>query len=100
MGLAPNAHRLAAPVTAAAQSGYWRHSPGMSGYRYAALRYIVMPVLTAAFGYFPSSRLGLVEDLPAGVAREIGHFGFFREGRAPGLRDEVAAWLRTGASGA
>ena len=174
VGLAPNAHRLAALVTVAAQSGYWRHWPGTSGYRYAALWYIVMPVLTAAFGYFPSSRLGLGEDLPAGVAREwarwcrapgylgdfadatmtgfaghrafrapvlavsfsddpfaspravdalhreyaaaavtrrhvrpadvgareIGHFGFFREGRTPGLWDEVAAWLRAGGRGA
>jgi predicted alpha/beta hydrolase len=29
-----------------------------------------MPVLTSLCGYFPSHRLGLGEDLPAGVARE------------------------------
>ncbi|MCA1299027.1 alpha/beta hydrolase family protein, partial [Stappia indica] len=32
--------------------------------------HIVMPALTACCGYFPGRRLGWLEDLPAGVARE------------------------------
>jgi predicted alpha/beta hydrolase len=59
---------LAAVVTVAAQSGYWRHWPRPQRYLYAMLWYLAMPGLTALCGYFPAHRLGMGEDLPAGVA--------------------------------
>lgn len=61
---------FAAAVTVAAQSGYWGHWPRPQRYLYALLWYLGMPALTTLCGYFPSSRLGLGEDLPAGVARQ------------------------------
>ena len=68
VGLAPNAGRIAGLVTVAAQSGYWGHWPAPRKYAYATLWYLVMPALTRTFGYFPSRRLGLGENLPRGVA--------------------------------
>jgi predicted alpha/beta hydrolase len=32
--------------------------------------HVLMPALTAAFGYFPGRKLGWLEDLPAGVAHQ------------------------------
>jgi predicted alpha/beta hydrolase len=61
---------VAAAVTVAAQSGYWRLWPRPRRYSLALLWYVGMPALTTLCGFFPSSRLGLGEDLPAGVARQ------------------------------
>lgn len=68
VGLAPNADRLEALVTVAAQSGYWGHWPRPQRYAYALLWYAGMPILSRLLGYFPSRRLGFGEDLPRGVA--------------------------------
>jgi predicted alpha/beta hydrolase len=70
LGLTPNASRLSSAVTVASQSGYYGHWPAPNRYKYALLWKVVMPSLTRAAGYFPSHRLGLGEDLPAGVALE------------------------------
>jgi predicted alpha/beta hydrolase len=61
---------LDAVVTVGAQSGYWGHWPRPQRYLYAGFWYLGVPALTAALGYFPSRRLGLGENLPAGVARQ------------------------------
>lgn len=70
IGLAPTARRLRGLVTVATQSGYWGHWPSPEKYRFALLWYVLMPGLTRLLGYFPSSLLGLGEDLPPGVALE------------------------------
>jgi predicted alpha/beta hydrolase len=70
LGLAPGAATLAGAVTVAAQSGWWGHWPRAAGWRYALLWHLAMPGLAHALGWFPSSRLGLGEDLPRGVALE------------------------------
>ena len=70
VGLAPNADRVAKLVTIAAPSGYWGHWPRGSRYRFAALWYVGVPMLTSVFGYLPGEVLGAAEDLPAGVALE------------------------------
>jgi predicted alpha/beta hydrolase len=61
---------LAAAVTVAAQSGYWGRWPSPQRYYYAGIWYLLVPALTALYGYFPSRLLGFGEDLPAGVARQ------------------------------
>jgi predicted alpha/beta hydrolase len=70
VALADNNERIKALLLVAAQSGYWRHWRGPQRFLLMALWYGVMPVLTRIFGYFPARRLGLGEDLPAGVAEE------------------------------
>jgi predicted alpha/beta hydrolase len=61
---------IAAAVTVAAQSGYWRHWPRPQRYWYATVWHVIVPVFTALYGYFPSRLLRFGEDLPAGVARQ------------------------------
>jgi len=68
LGLVEESDRIQAAVTVAAQSGFWGHWPFPSRYVYAALWHLLMPGLTRLIGWFPSARLGLGEDLPAGVA--------------------------------
>jgi predicted alpha/beta hydrolase len=70
LGLAPNAGRLHAIATIAAQSGWWGHWPRGERWKYALLWHAVMPPVTHALGYFPFRRLGVGEDLPKGVALE------------------------------
>ncbi|UCV07843.1 serine aminopeptidase domain-containing protein [Dechloromonas denitrificans] len=69
LGLAPSAGLVDRALTVAAQYAYWRdYGPG-KGWMW--LRWhLLMPLLTAACGYFPARRLGWHEDLPAGAAYE------------------------------
>ncbi len=67
VGLAANAARLGRILTVGAQHAYWRdltlrHQLGHWGR--AALMLPLLPTV----GYFPAKRLGLMEDLPVGVA--------------------------------
>jgi len=75
LALLPSRDHLKAVITVAAQSGYWRLWPGLARYRIALFWYLVIPALTSLCGYFPAKRLGIAEDLPAGVAREWARWG-------------------------
>ena len=61
---------LAGAVTVAAQSGYWGRWPSPKRYYYAGIWYVLVPMFTTLYGYFPSRLLGFGEDLPSGVARQ------------------------------
>jgi predicted alpha/beta hydrolase len=74
-GLTPNNHRVDAMLAVAAQSGYWGMWSGSRKYFMWFLWHALMPGATRMFSYFPSKRLGLSEDLPAGVARQWAHWG-------------------------
>ncbi|MFQ4147586.1 alpha/beta fold hydrolase [Arthrobacter sp. LAPM80] len=67
VGLAGHAARLSRILTVGAQHAYWRdfRFRRMAGHWGRAV--LTVP-LVAVFGYFPAKRLGLMEDLPAGVA--------------------------------
>ena len=69
LGLAPAAGSVSRALTVGAQYAYWRdYGPGKP---LMWLRWhLLMPLLTAACGYFPARRLGWHEDLPAGAAWE------------------------------
>jgi predicted alpha/beta hydrolase len=72
-GLLPRPERIAAALTVGSQSGYWRHWPLPFGRAWMwAAAHIGMRVMPRLLGYFPGSRLGLGEDLPAGVLAEWG----------------------------
>lgn len=77
-GLAPRLDRCSAILTVGAQYAYWRDYAPSARLRHLAKWHIAMPALTAILGYFPGSRLGWLEDLPAGVAYEWA----FRRARA------------------
>jgi len=70
MGLITDSSRINAMVTLSAQSGYWRLQGGRQPVVVWLLVYLIIPLLTGVFGYFPWSKFGKAEDLPKGVAQE------------------------------
>lgn len=75
VGLLPRPERLAGALFVGAQSGYWGHWPGAARWGMWLLWHAGIPVLTTLLGHFPSRRLGMGEDLPAGVARQWAAWG-------------------------
>jgi predicted alpha/beta hydrolase len=74
-GLLPRPERIAAALTVGSQSGYWRHWPLPFGRAWMwAAAHVGMRLTPHLLGYFPGSRLGLGEDLPAGVLAEWGEW--------------------------
>lgn len=79
LGMLEHRRRLRGAVLVAAQSGHWRHWRGRSRLTLWPFWHLAIPILTALFGYFPAQRLGISEDLPAGVAREWARWGRRRD---------------------
>jgi len=69
-GLAENAGKIDRMLTVGAQYAWWRDYMPNRRLGLLAKWHIVMPAMTALYGYFPGRRLGWLEDLPAGVANE------------------------------
>ena len=68
LGLLPEPERIAAALMVGSQSGYWRHWPALGRVWMWPATHLGLPAVTKLLGYFPGSRLGFGEDLPAGVA--------------------------------
>jgi predicted alpha/beta hydrolase len=75
LGLAPNGNVLSAAFLVASCSGYWGLWEGMHRLRMFAIWHLLMPALAGLCGYFPGSKVGLGEDLPANMAREWARWG-------------------------
>jgi predicted alpha/beta hydrolase len=69
-GLLPQRERIAAALVAGSQSGYWRHWRGARRAGMWAMTHLFIPTVTRLSGYAAASRIGMGEDLPAGVALE------------------------------
>jgi predicted alpha/beta hydrolase len=67
LGVLPDSLRLAKAITVASGSGYWRENSPQLRRRAWWLWYVVAPLATRAFGYFPGRRLRKVGDLPGPV---------------------------------
>jgi predicted alpha/beta hydrolase len=68
LGLLPDLTRIRAALFVGSQSGYWKNWPLLGrGWMWPAT-HVGLPLVSKLFGYFPGSRLGFGEDLPAGVA--------------------------------
>ncbi|WP_102961455.1 alpha/beta hydrolase family protein [Mangrovicella endophytica] len=74
-GLSPRSGQFTRIVTVGAQFARWRDYHPRHRHRMLAKWHLAMPLLTRAFGYFPGSRLGWMEDTPAGVVRDWSGFG-------------------------
>jgi predicted alpha/beta hydrolase len=70
LGLLPGPERIAAALIVGSQSGYWRNWPPLGRAWMWPVTHVFLPSIPRLLGYFPSSRLGFGEDLPAGVAIE------------------------------
>ena len=69
-GLAESAVHVRRILSVGGQFGHWPDYAPWQRRRLFWKWHVAMPLLTAACGYFPGSRLGWLEDLPAGVAFE------------------------------
>ena len=71
IGMSNLAKQAEAFIMIGSQTPYWKNYTGLTiKLKLLALWYVAIPVLTKLFGYFPASRLGSFEDLPAEVARQ------------------------------
>ncbi len=70
LGLAESNHLIRRVFTVGAQYAYWRDYAAGAKLRMVAKWHVIMPLLTALFGYFPGKRLGWLEDTPKGVVRD------------------------------
>ncbi len=69
-GFSKSGHLVDCMITVGAQYAWWPDYAVGNRLRLFVKWHIIMPVMTAAFGYFPGRKLGWLEDLPAGVAQE------------------------------
>ena len=67
LGATKAAADLQAAVTVTAGTGWYRHNDRMP-WRVRFFWFVAIPLATPIAGYFPGRRLGMVGDLPAGVA--------------------------------
>lgn len=67
-GLLEDPSRVNAMVTLSAQNGNWRLQGGGQKLGVLLNTFIVIPLLTRVFGYFPWSKLGNSVDLPPNIA--------------------------------
>lgn len=69
LGLAPTLDRVAAVLSVASQSGYWRLWSGARRAQMGAYFHVLIPVAARVAGFLPMRLVG-GEDLPRGVALE------------------------------
>ena len=70
VGMAPSNHLIERVFTMGAQFAHWRDYAKHKRFAMYVRWHLVMPALTAIFGYFPGKRLGWLEDTPRGVVRD------------------------------
>ena len=66
-GLLRNQHKVSGLLSIAAGSGYWRENAPQLKRMVLYFWFVLVPLATKLFGYFPGRRLRKVGDLPAGV---------------------------------
>lgn len=71
IGLMPNAPQADGVILVGSSAGYWPTLPFPSNIFYFFVWYLVQPIATRLAGYLPSSKFGIGEDVPAGIAKEF-----------------------------
>jgi predicted alpha/beta hydrolase len=66
-GLLANQHKVSGLLSVAAGSGYWRENAPQLKRTVLYFWFVLVPLATRLFGYFPGRRLRKVGNLPAGV---------------------------------
>lgn len=75
LGFNKNHHLLDKVLMVASQGGYWEGFKGIHKAKMWLFWYFLIPVLTSPFGYFPSKKLGLFENLPKHMVYEWASWG-------------------------
>ncbi len=70
LGMVPNLNSITKVINIASGSGYWLENVPSLKWRAWWLWYIVAPLATRVYGYFPGKRLRKVGDLPSGVMNQ------------------------------
>ncbi len=70
LGMVPNLNPITKVINIASGSGYWLENVPSLKWRAWWLWYIVAPLATGIYGYFPGKRLRKVGDLPGGVMKQ------------------------------
>lgn len=70
LGMLPCTRLIDKAVTIASGSGYWLQNSPPTKRKAWLLWFILAPLLTPMFGYFPGSKLRVVGDLPRNVIRQ------------------------------
>lgn len=70
VGMAPSNAAINRVFSMGSQFAYWHDYAKDKRYAMYVRWHMVMPALTAIFGYFPGKRLGWMEDTPRGVVRD------------------------------
>ena len=66
-GLIGNQHKVQGMLAVGAGSGYWRHNAPQLKRSVHFFWWVLVPLATRLYGYFPGGKLGVVGDLPRGV---------------------------------
>jgi predicted alpha/beta hydrolase len=66
-GLLANQHKVSGMLSVAAGSGYWRENAPQLKRIVPYFWFVLVPIATRLFGYFPGRKLRKIGDLPAGV---------------------------------
>lgn len=89
-GMAKSADMIDRMLTVGAQYAWWGDYAPRRRLGLFVKWHLVMPAMTALYGYFPGRRLGWLEDLPAGVANEWSFRGRrFERGHPKSERKDV-----------
>ncbi len=71
IGFSPASAKVDLVVMVGSQTPYWKNYPGFwTAAKLFLFWYITIPFFTKLTGFFPAKKLGLFEDLPAGVAKQ------------------------------
>ena len=93
LAMASNAPQVRAMLSVTAGNGWYGLNDRMP-LRVRFFWFIAVPLLTPIFGFFPGRRLGMVGDLPAGVARQwrswCTHRGYLHS-EGEGVRSAMAS---------
>ncbi len=70
IGLLENSFQIQKALLVSCPTGYWRMTPFRTRPKLLFFWYFLVPFFMAVLGYVPLKKLGLGEDLPAGVIRQ------------------------------
>lgn len=94
IGMSPLSENVDRIITIGAQVPFYQDFPaGLNRLKLLTFWYVMIPVLTSLFRYFPARAIGLFEDLPAGVARQWARWAQTRNyvfDEVPSLKERYA----------